>query len=261
MKDSSTAKSGTLAQLVGPRDKRFFIRLHAGDQFQTHHGVLNHDDLIGLPWGSQVHSHVGKPFILIQPSLHDLLLNTRRNTTIMYPKDIGFIMLNMNIGPGARVVEAGSGSGAFTTALAFLVGETGQVISYEYRSEMQALAKKNIKRLGLEQQVLFKLRDIKEGFDESDVDALFLDLPNPWDYIPQVHQTLKAGGHFGSLLPTSNQVIRLLDELEHNPFALIEACEILLRYYKTHPKKIRPEDRMVAHTGFLIFARSMATPE
>jgi len=261
MNDSSTANSGSLAQLIGPREKHFFIRLHPGDQFQTHHGILNHDDLIGLPWGSKVLSHVGKPFILIQPSLHDLLLNTRRNTTIMYPKDIGFILLNMSIIPGATVVEAGSGSGAFTTALAFTVGETGYVISYEHRSEMQSLAEKNIKRLGLEKQVSFKLRDIKEGFDERGVDALFLDLPNPWDYIPQVHKALKAGGHFGSLLPTSNQVIRLLDSLEVNPFALIEVCEILLRYYKPHPQKIRPEDRMVAHTGYLIFARSLATSE
>jgi tRNA (adenine57-N1/adenine58-N1)-methyltransferase len=175
----------------------------------------------------------------------------------MYPKEIGFIMLNMSIGPGAHVIEAGSGSGGFTTALAYMVGSEGHIYSYEIRKEMQNLARKNLERLGLESRVSLRLRDISEGFDERGVDALFLDLPNPWDYISQSYEAIKSGGHFGSLLPTTNQVTRLLAALRNKPFELVETCEVLLRYYKPIASKFRPQDRMVAHTGYLIFARTV----
>jgi tRNA (adenine57-N1/adenine58-N1)-methyltransferase catalytic subunit len=111
--------------------------------------------------------------------------------------------------------------------------------------------------LGLEDRVTFVHRDIGEGFDETGVDALFLDVPNPFDYIPQVRKSLKLGGFFGSILPTTNQVVRLLSALRQNDFAFIEVNEILLRYYKPEPDRFRPTDRMVAHTCFLIFARPM----
>ncbi|MEJ2263481.1 MAG: tRNA (adenine-N1)-methyltransferase [Anaerolineales bacterium] len=249
------AREGDLAQLVGNDHKHFIIRLEIGGQLQTHRGYVNHDDLIGLPWGSQVHSHIGKPFHLLEPSLHDMLLDTQRNTQIMYPKDIGFVLVNMDIGPGKHVLEAGTGSGAFTTALAFAVGPGGRVTTYEVRPEMQKLAQKNLARVGFEDRVIFKLRDIAEGFDEENVDAVFLDVPNPEDYIAQTRAALKTGGYLGCILPTVNQISRLILALKKNSFAFIEVCEILLRYYKTIPQRLRPTDRMVAHTGYLIFAR------
>jgi tRNA (adenine57-N1/adenine58-N1)-methyltransferase len=249
------AREGDLAQLVGNDHKHFMIRLEPGRQLQTHRGYVNHDDLIGLPWGSQVHSHIGKPFHLLEPSIHDMVLDTQRNTQIMYPKDIGFILINMDIGPGRQVLEAGTGSGAFTTALAFAVGAEGRVITYEVRPEMQKLAQKNLSKVGLEDRVTFKLGDIEEGFDERNLDAVFLDVPNPEDYIPQTRATLKTGGYLGCILPTVNQISRLILALKKNDFAFIEVCEILLRYYKTIPQRLRPTDRMVAHTGYLVFAR------
>ena len=191
----------------------------------------------------------------MRPSLADLLKETRRNTQIMFPKDIGFVLVSLSIGPGQTVVEAGTGSGALTTALAFAVGREGQVISYERRAEMQRLARRNLRRVGLEDRVTFKLRDIAEGFDEREADALFLDVPNPEDYIPQAREALKTGGFFGSLVPTTNQVSRLVAALQANDFAFIDVCEVLLRYYKPVPERLRPTDRMVAHTGYLIFAR------
>jgi tRNA (adenine57-N1/adenine58-N1)-methyltransferase len=249
------ARVGDLAELVGNDHKHFIIRLEIGGQLQTHRGYVNHDDLIGLPWGSQVQTHIGKPFHLLEPSLHDMLLDTQRNTQIMYPKDIGFILVSMDIGPGKHVLEAGTGSGAFTTALASAVGPSGGVTTYEVRPEMQKLAQKNLSKVGLEDRVTFKLRDIAEGFDERNVDALFLDVPNPEDYIPQTRAALKTGGYLGCILPTVNQISRLILALKKNNFAFIEVCEILLRYYKTIPQRLRPTDRMVAHTGYLIFAR------
>jgi tRNA (adenine57-N1/adenine58-N1)-methyltransferase len=253
----TNAQYGDLAQFIGPRGKKFITRLKPEGVLQTHNGVLKHDDLIGKPWGSQVYSHLNKPFYMLQPSLHDLLLNTRRVTTIMYPKDIGFILVTMGIGPGTHVLEAGTGSGGFTTALAYAVGPQGHVYSYENRPQMQDLAHKNLVRLGLDDRVTFKIRDVEAGFDETDVDALFYDLPNPEDYIPQAREALKSGGFFGSLLPTSNQVSRLLKALDDEDFAFLQVCETLLRYYKPVHHRLRPYDRMVAHTGFLIFGRPM----
>jgi tRNA (adenine57-N1/adenine58-N1)-methyltransferase len=251
------AQIGDIAQLISAQNKRFIFRLIKDGKFETHRGFLSHNDLIGKPWGSQVFTHMGSPFVLLQPSLADILIETRRNTQIMYPKDIGFILVSMDIGPGKHIIEAGTGSGAFTTALAFMVGPKGLISSYESRSEFQYLAQKNLDRLGLADRVDFKLRDIAEGFDEKNVDAVFLDLPNPQDYIAQAKEALKPGGYLGSILPTTNQVSLLLIALRRAHFAFIEVCEIILRYYKAYADRLRPTDRMVAHTGYLVFARSV----
>ncbi len=251
------AQAGDIAMLISAQNKRFIFRLDVDRKFETHRGFLNHNELIGLPWGSRVSTHMGSPFVLLQPSLADILVEIRRNTQIMYPKDIGFILLTLDIHPGKRVLEAGTGSGSFTTALAHAVGPQGKVISYESRAEFQYLAHKNLDRLGLAERVDFKLRDISAGFDETNIDSIFLDLPNPQDYLPQAKAALKPGGYLGSILPTTNQVSTFLVALRRENFAFIEVCEILLRYYKTVPDRLRPTDRMVAHTGYLIFSRSV----
>jgi tRNA (adenine57-N1/adenine58-N1)-methyltransferase len=251
------AKAGDIALIISAQNKRFLINLTTDTKLETHRGILYHNDLIGKSWGTKLLSHLGSPFLLLQPSLADILLDIRRNTQIMYPKEIGFILVTMGIGPGTHVLEAGTGSGSLTTALAFATGPQGRVISYEIRQEMQRLAQKNLERVGLADRVTFKLRDIGEGFDETGMDAVFLDVQNPQDYIPQARAALKQGGYFGSLLPTTNQVSLLLVSLKREGFGFIDVCEILLRYYKPVPDRLRPTDRMVAHTGFLIFARSV----
>jgi tRNA (adenine57-N1/adenine58-N1)-methyltransferase catalytic subunit len=258
---SSHSSAGDLALLVGLRHKHFIFPLIPGGVFHTHRGILNHDDLIGKPWGSQVFSHQGSPFFLLQPSLADLLTDLKRSTQIMYPKDIGFILSNMSVGPGQTVMEAGTGSGSMTVAMAFAVGSNGHVITYEKREEFQNLARKNLARLGLEERVEFKLGDIADGFPERDVDAFFLDVPNPWDYVAQVREALKPGGFFCNLVPTLNQVEKLLLALRREHYAFIEVCELLMRYYKPEPSRLRPTDRMVAHTGYLIFARRIEPAE
>jgi tRNA (adenine57-N1/adenine58-N1)-methyltransferase len=251
----SIARDGDLAELVGLRHKHFIITLTAGAKFETHRGVVQHDDLIGRPWGSQVFSHMGAPFFILQPSLADVLVDLPRSSQILYPKDIGFILVTMGIGPGKKVLEAGTGSGSMTIAAAYAVGPQGRVVSYEIREDMQNLARKNLERVGLSARVDLRLRDIGQGFDENDADAFFLDVPNPWDYLADVRAALKPGGFFCSLVPTFNQIEVLLLALRRNRFAFIEVCEILLRYFKPEPARIRPTDRMVAHTGFLVFGR------
>jgi len=258
---SSTARDGDLAQIVGLRHKHFIFTLKAGSKFETHRGILQFDDLIGKPWGTQVFSHTGAPFFLLQPSLSDLLIDLPRTTQILYPKDIGFILVTMGVGPGQSVMEAGSGSGSMTTALAYAVGPEGRVVSYEIKPDTQNLARKNLTRFGLESRVDFKLRDIQQGLDETDADSFFLDVPNPYDFIAQVRAALKPGGFFCSLSPTFNQIEKTLYALRQNNFAFLEVCEILLRYFKPEPSRLRPTDRMVAHTGFLVFARRIEPSE
>jgi len=237
--------------------KTFIVRLQPGAELQTHRGVIRHDDLIGQPLGREVQSHLGYPFLVLEPSTHDLILDLKRTTQIMYPKDIGYVLLKMNIGPGSRVVEAGTGSGGLTLALARAVMPTGRVYSYEVRPDVLSLAAKNLEELGLLPFVELKERDIAKGFNEVDVDALFLDLRTPWEYLAQAHAALKSGGFFGATVPTANQVVRLTQALPEHGFAAIEVEEILLRPYKAVPARLRPMDRMVAHTGYLIFARKI----
>jgi len=250
------AKEGQLAMVIH-KGKKFIFRLDPLAELQTHEGILQHQNLINLPWGSYVESHLGKSFLLLEPTLRDVLLHIQRKSQIIFPKDIGYIFLRLSIGPGKTVIEAGTGSGALTTALAWAVGPTGKVISYDNRSDMQELAKKNLMRVGLDRQVEFRTKDISEGCDEMDADAFFLDLPEPEKYLVAVRKALVNGGTFGAILPTMNQVSILLEALNDHHFDMIDVCEILMRYYKTVPQRLRPLDRMVAHTGYLIFARPL----
>jgi len=258
-------RPGDWVQLTQVQGRRFFLfRLTPGEQLHTHKGIIAHDALIGIPWGSRVTTHLGVPFYVLPPSLSDILRETKRRTQILFPKDIGYILLRLSVGPGTHIIEAGTGSGALTTALAYAVGEQGRVYSYERRPEMQALARQNLALWGLEGRVTFHLHDIAEGFFERGVDALFLDVPTPEAYVAQVRAALRPGGFFGALVPTTNQVSRLVAALAAAHFAFIEVAEILLRFYKPVPERLRPTDRMVAHTGYLIFARPVeptAPPE
>ena len=252
-----TTKDGDLVQLLGSNHKSQFIKLKCGEIFQTHRGVIKHDDLIGQHWGRKVYSHQGNPFYIMQPGLADILRETKRTTQIMYPKDIGYILLVMGIGPGSMVLEAGTGSGALTCAFAYMVGDAGHIFTYDRKPEIQKIAKNNVARLGLENRVTFAIGDVENGFSEINVDALFLDLPNPQDYLEQVKTSLKPGGFFGTIVPTTNQVSSLTEALKKKQFAFIEVCELLLRFYKTDWDRLRPTDRMVAHTGYLVFGRTV----
>jgi tRNA (adenine57-N1/adenine58-N1)-methyltransferase len=255
----SKAQENDLVLLIGQDRKQFVVRLRAGGQLQTHRGCINHDDLLDRPLGREIQSHLGYSFVVLQPSTFDLVKQLKRRTQIMYPKDIGYVLLKLNVMPGCRIIEAGTGSGGLAVALARAVGASGRVYSYEMRPDILRLAEANLEALGLGHCVELKLRDIAEGFDEVDVDALFLDVRRPWLYLPQVVKALKYGGFWGAILPTTNQVSQLLAAMEaQQSFGHIEVEEILVRPYKAVPARLRPVDRMIAHTGYLTFARTIA---
>lgn len=252
------AREQDLVLLLGEDGKRFIVRLSPGEELHTHRGFVKHDDVLGQPLGAQMTSHLGHPFYLLRPSIHDLIMNIKRESQIIYPKESGYVLLKMNIVAGSRVIEAGTGSGALAIALAQGVMPTGKVYSYERRQDMIDVAASNLSKLELLQYVELKRRGIAEGFDEKEVDALFMDVREPHLYIGQVKEALAGGGFFGALVPTTNQVSALLERLHSERFVDLEVSEILLRHYKTVPARLRPEDRMVAHTGYLVFGRPLA---
>lgn len=243
------------ALFISRDHKRFLVRLVPGETLHTHRGTIPHDECIGGVWGRELRTHLNYPFLLLDPSTADLIQDIKRTTQIIYPKDIGYILIKLNIQPGVTVLEAGSGSGALTLALARAVLPGGRVISYEVRPDMQNLARKNLDRVGLLDRVEFKLKDIELGFDETGADAVFLDVPEPSNFLGVAAAALRSGGYFGTLVPTANQIVRLLDRIRAFPFGLIQVEELLLRGYKTVAERFRPMDRMVAHTGYLLFAR------
>jgi tRNA (adenine57-N1/adenine58-N1)-methyltransferase len=248
-------REGDLVLLISPDKKRQIFVLEPGGLFHSHKGMVRHDDLIRRSPGTVVTSHSGEPFTAFRPSIEELLMSVKRSTQIVYPKDVGYLLLKLSIVPGRRVVEAGSGSGAFTCALATYVSPGGRVYSYESRAEMLALAEENVARLGLAGAVNFHHHDIASGFFERAVDAVFLDVREPWHFLRQAAEALCPGGFFGALVPTLNQVIALVSGLDRAPFADVEVAELLLRQYKPVPERTRPLDRLTAHTGFLATAR------
>jgi tRNA (adenine57-N1/adenine58-N1)-methyltransferase len=254
----NTAQPNEIVLLISPDEKRYAVRLTPGQRLDTHDGYILHDAIIGQPFGVRVKTQLGHAYVLLQPSTYDLVMRVKRISQIVYPKEIGYIVLRMNIVPGARVVECGTGSGALTLALARLVRPNGRVYTYEERDDMLALARKNLERAGALDVVELKQRDIRAGFDERDADALFLDVREPWLFLAQAHAALKGGGFFGALVPTTNQVSDILQEMERiGGWAELEVIEIFTRHYKPNAERLRPEDRMVAHTGYLIFARAL----
>jgi tRNA (adenine57-N1/adenine58-N1)-methyltransferase len=193
----------------------------------------------------------------LRPSTNDLVRHIKRSSQIVYPKDAGYVLMKLGIRAGSRVIEAGTGSGGMALVLSQAVMPTGRVFSYDRRPDMQQLAQENLARVGLDRYIEFRLRDVAEGFDETDADALFFDLPNPWDYLEQAAAGLADGGFIGCILPTTNQVADLLQALETAPFSMIEVEELILRPYKPIPARLRPNDRIIGHTGFLVFARKL----
>lgn len=252
---SNTTAPGDLVLLVTTDLKRYVVKLAERRTLHTHLGIYHHDDLIGQSLGSVVYSTLRHEAILLEPALDDLIHHLKRGTQIIYPKDAAYLVHRLNLRAGMQVIEAGTGSGGLTTALAWAVAPTGIVYSYEVRPEIHNLARNNLESVGLLPYVRLFQGDIEQGFQQRNVDALFLDVRMPWKHLEQVRVALRPGGFFASLLPTTNQVSELLVGLEAHSFADIAVEELLLRAYKPVPDRLRPDDSMNGHTGFLVFAR------
>lgn len=257
----SLSAADDLVLLLTGGGKRHLLRIQPGKLFHSNLGKIQHDDLIGLPYGTTVYSHLGHAMLLLEPSLDDRMTRIKRNTQIIFPKDAAMIVRRLNLRAGSRVIEAGAGSGALTIALAWAVAPGGRVYSYEVREDNLQVARSNLEKMELLQHVELRAASILEGFNQTDVDALVLDLRTPWVFLDQVREALRPGGFFVALVPTTNQVSELLHALEGSGFADITVEEVLVRAYKPVPDRLRPDDSMVGHTVFLISARPIIDPE
>jgi tRNA (adenine57-N1/adenine58-N1)-methyltransferase len=248
-------KEGDTVHLRG-RKSSFFIILEKGKELSTHLGSIKHDDIIGKNFGETVFTHKGEPFILIRPTLYELIMfGIKRYTQIIYPKDSAYITLKLGLTDGMKILESGIGSGALTIVMANAVKPNGKIFVYEKEEKFLKNALNNLKLAKLDYVVQPHLKDLSEEIEEKDFDAAFIDVREPWLYLENVENVLKPGSMIGFLVPTTNQVSEVLKELKRLDFIDLEVEEILLRQYKPVPDRLRPEDRMVAHTGYLIFAR------
>ena len=248
-------KYGDLFILVSPKGKRSLRRLLEGQDVHGTDGVITAADLNEVDFGIEVRTQQGVPYRVMKPTLYDLVRGVKRQTQIIYPKDIGYICMRLGIGNGTKVIEAGSGSGSLTVALSWFSGEQGHVYTYEARQEFHDLCKRNLAWAGVGQNVTQHVRDIANGFLQTGVDALFLDVRTPWEYLHHVLAAVRPGGALAFLVPTVDQVSQLLKGLERGDFDDVEVEEVLVRGWKPVADRLRPNDRMIGHTGFLVFAR------
>jgi tRNA (adenine57-N1/adenine58-N1)-methyltransferase catalytic subunit len=233
--------------------------LRPGGTSDLRGGRIAHDELLGRAEGGTVRSTRGERFLVLRPTLGEFVLEMPRGAQVVYPKDLGAILIAADLFPGARVLEAGTGSGALTMALVRAVGPEGRVVSYEMREDFARVAERNITRyLGETRSLVLRRRNLADGIlpDDTPADRMVLDLPEPWRMVPEAERALVPGGIFLAYLPTVPQIVQTAETLQAaGTFALIETVEILLRPWNVEGRSVRPAHRMVAHTGFLVTAR------
>jgi tRNA (adenine57-N1/adenine58-N1)-methyltransferase len=256
---TGTFAAGDRVLVVDNKGRRHLVTLEAGGQFHTHAGILAHDDLIDHADGTIVRTSRGARLVAVRPTLAEYVLEMPRGAQVIYPKDIGPILVLADVFPGARILESGVGSGALTTALLRAIGPTGHITGYEIRDDFAERAVANVHGfLGADVPLAVEVRDVYEGIDERELDRVMLDLPEPWRVVKHAVSALRTGGILMAYLPTILQVGRLREELANSPFAMAETVEVLQRGWHVEGQSIRPDHRMVAHTGFLTHARLLA---
>lgn len=261
--DDRPLEAGERVLLIDPRDRRYMLTLQPGQQFHSHRGTIDHDELIGSPAGMTVASSGGARMLVFRPGLNDFVLKMQRGAQVVYPKDLGLILVYADIFPGAKVLEAGSGSGSLTLTLARAVGAEGRVVSYEIRADHHRRAVENVNSWlagvrGKPDNVEMLVGDVFSDVTERGFDRIVFDLPEPWHAIGTTTEALAPGGIMCCYLPTVPQVQQTVEKMRHSGFALVNAFEGMLRTWHVDGMSVRPDHRMVAHTGFIVTGRKLA---
>ncbi len=253
--------AGEVVLLIDKVGRRYRVKLAPGAQFSIHSGAVAHDDMIGRPEGVVVATQRGARLLAVRPTFAEQVTGRRRQAQPIYPKDLGAILVGADVFPGARVLEAGTGTAALTIALVRAVGPSGHVVSYELREEFLELARRAVvDTLGeVPPNLELKQGDVYAGVEETGMDRVLLDLAEPWQAVATARAALRPGGILFAHCPNVSQVQRFFDCLrEVRGFGLMEAFELLQRGWTVRGRSMRPSHRMVAHTGFLCFARRLA---
>lgn len=254
-------KAGDQCMLIDPKDRKYLVQLLPGGQFHFHRGFVPHDEIIGLDSGSTVESSAGAKLTALHPRLADFVLKMKRGAQVVYPKDMGHIIIWGDIAPGQTVVEAGTGSGALTCALGRIIGQSGRLISVERREDHAAHAATTIERFFGEKPAWIELRigEVSDALDDVRPDRVVLDLPEPFAVVPAVAATMQPGGVLTTYVPTVPQLQLIQDALDQaGNFADVTHLEVMQRTWNVSGRSVRPDHRMIGHTGFLTFARKLA---
>lgn len=257
-------REGELVLLVDKVGRRHRVRLKAGARYSIHSGMVEHDALIGGPEGVIVTTQLGARLLAVRPTFAEQVTGRQRQAQPIYPKDLGAILVTADLHPGARVLEAGTGTGALTLAAWRAVGPSGLVVSYEAREEFLEAARRGITDIlgEVPANLELKVGDVYAGVEERGMDRVLLDLPEPWQAAPVAKEVLRPGGIVFVHCPNVSQVQRFFDCLrEIRGFGMLEVFELLQRGWTVRGRSLRPSHRMVAHTGFLCFARRLANDE
>lgn len=252
---------GDVVQLTDNKGRRHTLVLEPGRQFHTHHGAIAHDELLDHPEGSVVASTSGAAYLAFRPLLADYTLRMTRGAAVVYPKDAAQIVAVADVFPGARVVEAGAGSGALTCSLLRAVGDEGLVSSYEQREDFAAIARRNVEQFfgGPHPAWRLTVGELTDALTETELDRVVLDMVAPWDCLKRAHETLTPGGVVCAYVATTTQLSRVVEALrESGGFDEPAAAETMLRTWHVEGLAVRPDHRMVGHTGFLVTARRLA---
>jgi tRNA (adenine57-N1/adenine58-N1)-methyltransferase len=247
--------AGERVILVDSKGRQYLVVLAEGGEFHTHTGIVPHAELLGVEEGTTVRSSTGARYTAMRPTLTDFVLRMPRGAQVIYPKDLGPILLLADIEPGVHVFESGIGSGALSMTL---LRAGARVTGYEVREDFATRAQENVASfLGAEAASRYRVdvRDTYEGIDERDIDRVVLDLPEPWQVVKHAAVAMRPGGILVAYTPSVAQVMRLHDAFEDSGFHLAQTVEILQRTWHVEGQAVRPDHRMVAHTGFLTSAR------
>lgn len=255
-------REGDHALIIDRKGRRYLFKLRSSATFHSHLGTFDHDTLISQDDGARIKTSRGHVLLAVKPTMAEYARQMPRIATPVYPKDLGAIITYGDIFPGARVLEAGTGSGAMTIALTRAVGERGEVISYDLRPDMIERALENVSEIVPDHSHLtIKQGDVYQGFEEEALDRIVLDLPEPWQVVLHASRALVPGGILVSFLPTVLQFHDLTKALRADKgFDMIETMEVLMRPWSVGGRSVRPAQRMVSHTGFITTARKCSPP-
>jgi tRNA (adenine57-N1/adenine58-N1)-methyltransferase len=248
-------RAGEQVLLIDTKKRRYLLILEPGKEFHSHSGIVGHDAVIGAAEGTSFRSSHGMYYTAIRPTLSDFVFKMPRGAQVIYPKDLGAILMHADIFPGARVLESGVGSGALSMTM---LRAGAEIVGYELREDFAARAVKNVSAfLGPEVLDRYRVeqRDCYEGIDETDLDRVVLDLPEPWQVVKHAARALHPGGLIVGYTPQITQAVQFREALAESSFGMAETMEVLHRNWHIEGQSVRPDHRMVAHTGFLTHAR------